>query len=257
MTKGNNVIPKPSIAQKAKGAPQGSDGQDRSQRDINAKVARLATITSVSAFVATGCLIFAFVTHSQASTALADVESDMKTAVVAAKQIGQGSTITADMVTTMQIPGRYIASDTPSSVEEVVGKQAVVCMKENAQVRTACLNRNDDSSSLASRISKGMKAVSISVNTETDFAQSLLHQGDRVSLYCFEDGKKMRICKDAEVLALDGYTSYADLSDDGVTAEYSTVTVEVSKSKAEEIRGLQDSKSSIWMVLTASTDVKR
>lgn len=252
------MIPKPSIAQKAKGNPQGGDGPDKSQNDINAKVTRLATIASVSAFIATGCLIFAFVTHSQASTALADVESDMRTAVVAAKQIGQGTTITEEMVTTTQIPGRYIASDAPSSIEEVVGRQAVVRMGENDQVRAANLNRSDGSSSLSSRISKGSKAVSISVNTETDFAQSLLHQGDHVSLYCFDDeGTKTRICKDVEVLALDGYTSYADLSQDGVTAEYSTVTVEVKKSTAEKIRQIQDQKTSIWMVLTASTDIKR
>lgn len=252
------MILKPSIAQKIKGTPQGGGGsQDKAQNDVGAKVARLATITSASAFIATGCLIFAFVTHSQASTALADVESDMKTAVVACKQIAQGTTVTDEMVTTIQIPGRYVASDVASTTEEVVGKQAVVRMDENDQVRGANLNRSDDSSSLSSRISKGRKAVSISVNTETDFAQALLHQGDRVSLYCFQDGEKTRICKDVEVLALDGYTSYADLSKDGITAEYSTVTVEVTKSKAEEIRSLQDQKTSIWMVLTANVDTKR
>ena len=224
--------------------------------ETSAKVSRLATAASISAFIATGCLIFAFVTHSQASTALASAKADLKTVVVAAKQIPSGTTVSADMLTTAEVPAACLGDDAVFEADEVVGKQSVVRISENRPVHSADLTRSDGSSSLAGKISKGKKAVSINVTTETDFSQSLLHQGDRVSLYSFEDGTKKKICEDVEELALDGYTSYADLSRDGVFASYSTVTVEVTKSTAEAIRELQSKKTTIWMILTATADVR-
>lgn len=237
--------------------PRSESNREPSPDETASKVSRLATVASVSAFVATGCLIFAFVTHSQASAALASAKGDLKTVVVAAKQIPSGTTISEEMLTMAEVPSACLGDDAAYELDEVVGRQSVVRISENRPVHSAELTRSEGSSSLASKISKGKKAVSIDVTTETDFAQSLLHQGDRVSLYSFADGVKKKICKDVEVLALDGYTSYADLNRNGANVAYSTVTVEVGESTAEEIRELQSKKTTIWMILTASTDIKR
>ena len=228
--------------------------------ETSSKVSRLATATSISAFVAVGCLVFAVVTHTQASTALANAQADMTTTVVAAKSIPSGATVKESMLMTVEVPSQYLSSGAVSNVKDAVGKQAITRIDANSQVCSSNLTKSDKSSSLAGRISKGKKAVSIDVSTETDFAQSLLHQGDRVSLYSFGEkgqGSKKLIAKNVEVLALDGYTSYADLSADGITASYSNVTVEVSTKTAEEIRQLQARNNSIWMVLTSSADVRR
>lgn len=248
---------KPNLADRlgTRRAPRNEGSREPAPDETSAKVSRLATAASISAFVATGCLIFAFVTHSQASTALASAKADLKTTVVAAKQIPSGTTISEEMLTTADIPAACLGDDAVCDLSEAVGKQSVIKISANRPVHASDLTQSDGSSSLASKISKGKKAVSIAVTAETDFAQSLLHQGDRVSLYSFEEGTKTRICRDVEVLALDGYTSYADLSRDGVAASYSTVTVEVPNSTAERIRELQSKGSTIWMILTATADV--
>lgn len=250
---------KPNLADRfgAKRPPRNEGNREPAPDEASAKVSRLATAASVSAFIATGCLIFAFVTHSQASAALASAKADLKTVVVAAKQIPSGTTLSKEMLTTADVPAACLGDDAVFEIDEAVGKQSVVRISESRPIYGADLTGSSESSSLASKISKGKKAVSINVTTETDFAQSLLHQGDRVSLYSFEGGAKKRICKDVEVLALDGCTSYADLSHDGVSASYSTVTVEVDEPTAEEIRELQSEKETIWMILTATADAKR
>lgn len=238
------------------GDPQGPREVQGEHDDVSAKVSRLATVTSISAFVAAGCLIFAFVTHSQASTALANVQADMRTIVTAATEIPQGATLSENMLTTEEIPSAYVEKDAASNIDEVLGKQAVVSLPEGGQVRQGALTGSDKSSSLASKLSKGKKAVSINVSTETDFAQSLLRQGDRVNLYSFDGDVKTRICKGVEVLALDGFISASDMGQSNTTT-YSTVTVEVDNKTAERIRATQSAKKTIWLILNASVDNKK
>lgn len=223
--------------------------------DVSAKVSRLATATSISAFVAAGCLVFAFITHSQASTALANAQADMRTVVVAAEKIPQGTTVSAEMLETTEIPSAYVDADTICEIDSATGKQAVIGTEKGGQLRQGALTDSEKSSSLSSKLSKGKKAVSINVSAESDFAQSLLRQGDFVNLYSFEGGTKRRICKNVKVIALDGYTSYSDMSQ-GSTVSYSTVTVEVNNATAEDIRAAQSAKSTIWMILNANIDSK-
>lgn len=249
----------PRFVRKLSSADSGKGSHSTNSPDeTGAKVSRLATITSISAFVAVGCLAFAVVTHNQASSAMASVQADLTTAVVAAQSIPSGTTVEESMLTTAQIPSRYLGEGTLQDLSDAVGKQAVVRIDANTPVRGSELTGSDASSSLAGRIAKGMKAVSIDVSTETDFAQSLLHQGDRVSLYRFDsEGKKELVTSDVEVLALDGYVSYQDLVGASTAASYSTVSVQVTQQKAEEIRALQDQGTTLWMVLSSSADTKR
>ncbi|MGN0039380.1 MAG: SAF domain-containing protein, partial [Coriobacteriales bacterium] len=123
--------------------------------ETSAKVSRLAAITSVSAFLATGCLIFAAVTHSQASSALASVQADMTTAIVATQDIPSGTTVEASMLTSMEIPSRYLGEGTLRELDEAVGKQTVVRIDANTPLRGSELTGSDESSSLAGRIAKG------------------------------------------------------------------------------------------------------
>lgn len=246
------------VRKRSQGEPSKGNHSASTPDETSAKVSRLAAITSVSAFLATGCLVFAAVTSSQASSALSSVQADMAPVIIAVQDIPSGTTIEASMVSCTEIPSRYLGAGSLQTVEEAVGKQAVVRIDANTPLRGSELTGSDTSSSLAGRLAKGMKAVSINVSTESDFAQSLLHQGDFVSLYCFdEQGAKKRVAGDVEVLALDGYVSYSELLGAGTAASYSTVSVQVTAQKAEEIRALQAAGRTIWMVLSSSADAQR
>lgn len=257
-------MPFPSMFKKTESSAQHSlNGTDRPlPPDTDARVKRLATITSVSAFVATASLIFAVVTNGQSNAAVAAVQENMTTTVVAAKDIPCGTTIKESMLTTAQVPAQYVSQNAITELQDAIGKQATVRIDANCQVRGSELSGKETSSSLATKLSKGKKAVSIDVSTASDFARSLLHQGDKVSLFCFqaqEDGskKKLRLAKDVPVLALDGYISYADLSgsQEG-SVSYSNITVEVDGKTAEEIRQNQDEGNTIWLILTAASDTR-
>lgn len=248
---------------KTHGADQPLSAAERTRK----KVSRLSAATAVACAVAVASLGFAGVTTSAAQRELSEATADMTTVVVTTQGVAAGSVVTADMLTTVAVPGSYVSIGAVSDPTEIIGHRALVSIETNSQIRADELSGDCNERTLAGRLENGQKAVSINVTAETDFARSLLHQGDRVSLYYWEvptdangrekagaDKIKHRIAKDVEVVALDGYVSYADLSADGITSSYSTVTVAVSDKLAQKIRELQDDEETIWMVLTSSAD---
>ena len=56
------------VRKRPQGEPSKGNHSASTPDETSAKVSRLAAITSVSAFLATGCLVFAAVTSSQASS---------------------------------------------------------------------------------------------------------------------------------------------------------------------------------------------
>lgn len=255
-----------------RGREEGTPGSQQpvSQAErTRVKVSRLSAATAVACAVAVASLGFAGVSNASSQQRLNEATADMTTVVVTSVGVPAGGVITADMLSTVLVPGAYVSAGAVSDPEGVVGHTALVSIEANSQVRGDELSGDCNGRTLAGRLESGQKAVSINVTAETDFARSLLHQGDRVSLYYWEvptDSKgnpdasaekvKHRIAADVEVVALDGYVSYADLSSDGITSSYSTVTVAVSSGMAQKIRRLQDDGVTIWMVLTASADVE-
>lgn len=230
--------------------------------DTTKKVSQLATATSISAFVAAACLVFSFVTHAQATAAIAEVQSDLVETVVAVKDIPKGAVIKKDMVEVAHIPSKFVSGDAVASPDKAIGKQASTRISGNSQIQTGALSGEENNSSLSGRIKKGNKAVSIDVTTESDFACSLLHQGDRVSLYCFtgsQGGEKTKceLARDVEVVALDGALSYDSLKEGKGGVSYSNVTVEVDPATAVKIRETQDNGKTIWFVLSSETDTKK
>lgn len=254
------VSPLKALHDSAAGKQENQEG--RSSTETESRIAKLATITSASVFVAIASLVFAVVANAQSNATVASVQDSLVTTVVAVKEIPQGSIVKEEMVETAQVPSQFVAEGALSDLGDAVGKQTTVRIDANSQIRPGELSGNEKSSSLSGKLRKGKKAVSIDVSTASDFARSLLHQGDRISLYCFQkqaDGskKKIQLAKDVAVLALDGYTSYADLVDgSNSVASYSNVTVEVDKDAAEEIRQAQDDGVTVWLVLTAASDSK-
>lgn len=239
--------------------PQSAAQQRPAKGDLTRqKVSRLSAITAVACAVAVVSAGYAGVATSSLQQELDDATAGQTLALVSASKIPAGSVITEDMLTTVSVPASYLSQGAIVDAADAIGCTSLVTIEANSQISAGLLSGKRNGSSLAGSLESGQKAVSITVTAETDFACSLLHQGDLVSLYYWSgegsQKQKHRIARDVEVVALDGYVSYADLSADGVTASYSTVTVAVKDKLAQEIRELQDNDVTIWMVLTAAVD---
>lgn len=269
---------------KAQAAPS-SDPMDAARE----KVGKLSVLTGVAAFVAVGSLVAGGAAMSNANAQVADAYKDMTTVAVAATDIQAGTTVDSSMLTTKQVPAAYLPADTMTADEasELVGTTAVVKVPAGDTLTHSTFTGNLNNSSLANKLSKGKTAVTISVTQQSDFAQSLLHHGDKVDLYYFipyntkttaakwgykrsafdrddaadgiVDGKvKVKLASNVSVAALGSYLSNNDMvstkKGSSSKATYSTVTVECDKAAAEKVREVQDSKWTIWMTLGSTSD---
>lgn len=243
--------------------------------DIRKKVSRLGIATAACAVVAAGAVGFAAIDHTTSANQLSTITGNMAEVAVAVDTINAGTTITGDMLTMVAVPATYISSGATNNPAAVVGHKAIVDIEANSQIRASEVGGADEGASLAAKVEEGEKAVTIDTSAASAYAQKLLRQGDHCTLYAFTDAKvtsalhiksdsatltvkggkqKVVLAKDAEILALDGFTSYADMKAAGVEG-YSAVTFQVSKSQAEKIRMLQDMGVTVWPVITAASDV--
>lgn len=246
--------------------------------DVRKKVSRLGIATAACAVVAAGAVGFAAIDHMNSTNKLNQITSNMTEVVVAVEKVGAGTTLTSDMLTTISVPNTYVSAGAVASPDVLVGHKAIVDIEANTQVRASEVAGSGEGSHLAALIEDGEKAVTIDTSSSSAYAQRLLHQGDRCTLYAFADptttvtisasGKdtvsatgnthkqKIVLARDAKILALDGFTSYADMKAANVDT-YSAVTFQVSAKEAERIRELQDTGVVIWPIITAASDVEQ
>ena len=241
--------------------------------DAKKKVSRLSAVTAICGAVAAASLVFAGVTWLTTNQKLEAQNATLTPVACIAKAVPAGSVLTADMLTMKDIPSAYVAEDAlgHDEAQGLIGQRVLVNLGAGEQISLADVTGINGDSAYANRLEHAEKGVSISVDAESGLAQSLLHQGDKVDLYYFSpdrdgngkqrydsEGKpsvtKHTLATGVTVGALNGYTSYSDISADGKTASYSTVSVNVDKKTAEEIRQLQASDTKIYMVLQASID---
>lgn len=237
------------------------------------KVSRLSAVTGICAAVAAASLVFAGVTWMTTNQRLEEQKATLTPVACLTETVPAGSILKASMLTTKDVPSAYVAEGamTLDDAKGLVGERTLVELGAGEQVTASDVTGIDGDSAYGNRLEKSEKGVSIKVDAETGLAQSLLHQGDKVDLYYYtpvraSDGKqrydsegkpavtKHVLARGLTVGALNGYTSYDDISSDGVTSSYSTVSVNASKKVAEKIREVQGSGTKIYMVLQANVD---
>lgn len=104
--------------------------------------------------------------------------------VIAAKDLGEGTTLEAAHLTMASIPDRFIQPYASRSPQELIGKVTVAPVAEGEQILANKLRRADQvpaGSTLSSLTPKGRRAVTISVDAVTGVG-GLIRPGDAVDV---------------------------------------------------------------------------
>ncbi len=105
-----------------------------------------------------------------------------ETVVVAAKDIEVGTTITADMLATKTVPGAALLNGRTDKAEPLVGRVATSSMYAGEQVLDQKTTTYEGQSTLAYKVPKGYRALSLTVPHEAWIAAGLPQPGDRIDI---------------------------------------------------------------------------
>jgi pilus assembly protein CpaB len=211
-----------------------AQSRSRGAQDPNQAVRRLSRIAAALAFVAIAAAAFGAFSYSSAQSMISDSQADAKQVVVAKAAIGSGTTITDAMVELKSVPASYRVSDYAGSLADVVGRAAASDIASGSQLTTSSTTGSDKSSQLSKRIASDKVAVTIDASTTTGLAGQL-KVGDKVDILTFSDSTDISasaqtVCQNAKIAALGGKSSDTDSS-------YASITLEVSESEAQAIKG--------------------
>ena len=153
------------------------------------------------------------------------------------------------MVSTKEVPSAYVSSNAYSDVNEIIGKTTVTAIGANSQISEFMVSTSANTSSLAAKIPKGSKAVSVNVSSNNGVS-NLLRCGDKVNVYSANSSTSSmrKIAGDVLVLALD-----SSLAGPEANTTYSTVTLQVAEAQSEEIIDAQTSDT-IFLTLNSQAD---
>ncbi len=221
-----------------------SDGDKSSMQ-----VEKLSRSVFIGTFITVGSVIFAIVSIFTSQSAVLQATGDAREVLVATQQIAAGTTITKEMLETKNIPGAYVQSEYASDANEIIGKTAAMAISANSQISEYQISTQANTSSLAAKIPKGSKAISVNV-TSSNGVSNLLKCGDRVNVYSANasSASMKKITENVLVLALDGL-----LSGPSGDVVYSTVTLQVTEQQSEEIIDAQTSDE-IFLTLNSLAD---
>ena len=105
-----------------------------------------------------------------------------ETVVVAAKDIEVGTTITADMLTTKTIPATALVTGRTDKSEPLVGRVATSSIFAGEQVLDQKTTTYEGQTTLAFKVPKGYRALSLTVPHEAWIAAGLPQPGDRIDI---------------------------------------------------------------------------
>lgn len=132
-------------------------------------IALLAAVLAIAAM---------YLTLSSYRQSVAVVETPTQLVVVAAQNLTSGTTLTADMVTTREVPVTEIMPGAVSDPAQVVGQKTNQHIYLGEQVIASKLG----GTWLSYQLREGMRAVSLSVEIEAGVA-GLIRPGDSVDVY--------------------------------------------------------------------------
>jgi pilus assembly protein CpaB len=197
-----------------------------------------------------------------------------KTVVVAREDIQEMEIINEAKLEVVEKPSDFIQPSAIQNPTEIVGQIALAPMKKGEQILDTKLVFPNESTGLSFQISPGKRAVSISVN-EVQGVSKLIKPGDRVDIIAgVDDGqginkvRKVRtILQNVPVLAtgqniVDNLPIKLSQSDGEeieiqnlrVSNNYSTITVEVAPSEAQQLVYLQSITAPINFTLRNPND---
>lgn len=218
------------------------------QRRHMRTLSRIAAIAVVGMICAAGFGVYAFMTTS---TERESMTADTVEVVIAKEAIPLGTTVTSDMLTTEEVPSRYLSSSVVTDESDIIGNAAVMTISKNSQVTTGMVASASNTSSLANLLDPDMVAVTVSTSAETGVGQ-LLRQGDTVDVLGTDKASSgvsttQVVVSNVKVLALD--TSMTTAS-----STYSSVTLAVDEADAIAIREAeQDGTLSLILHSAAAT----
>lgn len=165
--------------------------------------------------------------------------------VTLTRSVRAGETISTSDLAVSDVPSAFAPSDAATSADQVAGRVAVVDMTQGNPVSRGSLSGSETASSLPGAVSAGNVGYMLSFSSSADSASPLLRPGDRVDVMAGTDGADpVVICSDVRVIALDGA-----LASSGSSADYSTVTLDVTEDQASRLFSASQGNSSVHLLV--------
>ncbi|TCP60906.1 pilus assembly protein CpaB [Rhodovulum bhavnagarense] len=187
---------------------------------------------------------------SQANTAQASA-----TVLVLRRPLGQGSVLSADDLTWAELTSDTLAEtffeqgNAPSAPSDIVGMRTTLDLAAGAPLPRAALRMLPEDR-LSTRLSPGMRALSVPVSSESGVAGFIL-PGDRVDVLVAQtDAPKAVIARDVRVLAID---QTLEVTDDENALVGTTLTLEVSTVQVPDILAAI-SGGNLWLALRSPSE---
>ena len=194
---------------------------------VSAAVRKLSLITAIAVTIAVIAIVYSFLVSGNAQSEIATLRDNTKPAVFTTTTIPQGTSISSDMLTVLQVPATFLNAEAIGDTQDLIGKTALYGIAANSQVTVGMLSTADNTATLASSLEEGNVAISVSVDSESGLA-GLIRQNDYVDI--LSDG--VMTVQNVRVAALDNNLS-------GPATQYATVTVEVTPGQAIDIQQAQ------------------
>ena len=181
--------------------------------------------------------------------------------VTAAQNIAANTAITEEMLTLTDVSTDSVLPGAVTKISDAVGKTVNAELYQGEQVISKKLISPGDSSNttLAYAIEKGMRAITIAVDSTTGVA-GMIHPSDKVDIIGeFDyDGSVYTdlVAENINVLATDTNMSSSQVTGDGTIASYTTLTLEVTPHQAMELSSAAHN-GTLRAVLRSPLDTKK
>ncbi|HAN20190.1 MAG: Flp pilus assembly protein CpaB [Clostridiales bacterium GWF2_36_10] len=189
------------------------------------KIYLLATVVAII----TGIAVFLFATELQNGQSKI-IQPNLVSVVVAASDISENTTLTAEMLTTVLFPENTIPETAVKDSFYLIGKVAKYPLKKGEQFLTekVLVIGDEQNYELADRVQKGYRAFTISVDEVSGIA-GYLRVGDKVDIIITKsiDGVSTTsyLLQDILIIAVGNSSQFASVPNQ--ITEYSNITLEV------------------------------
>lgn len=184
---------------------------------------------------------------------------DLKTVVVAAQKVPQGTLLTKDMVKTINVPEKYLPSGTIANIDSAINQYSTVDLWPESIIVSGQLASSKNSQQLSYKIPADKRAITIAVNT-TSGVGGQIKPGQYVDVLVsyktannFVDNKVVTLLQNVLILST-GSSSSGNQSQDAQIPD--NVTLAVSPQEAQLVT-LSETVGKIKLVLRQTADDKK
>lgn len=187
------------------------------------KIYLIATIVALL----TGVAVFMFATQLQ-NEKNAPVQTNLVSVMVAASDIPENKTITADMLVSVQLPAAAVPETAVKDASYLVGKilKYPMCKGEQFLTGKVLVLGSEDNTELSDRIQSGYRAFTVSVDEVLGIA-GYLNIGDRVDIIITKTvegvSETSYLLQDIKIIAVGSQPQ----NQTGTQGVYSNITLEI------------------------------